>query len=346
MIASGRAPAEMTAPPCPGFDSEPQIVVMPYLFTCSHCQTKTLVDDQYSGRSGRCFTCGNEIRLPDFAPTENRTPGVGGSGNRKQGQTSPTFRRTIAASVVLVLVACGAVATYRYGAPAIASVQANRVKAQSMRNIARIAAALNAYAADHGTYPPPATARPDGTPMHSWRVLILPYLGHKELFNEYDMNQSWDSATNIALGSRMPAVFRGASSQMFGEELSYYLITGPGTLFPPAPPGEPVGTFLSLSPSTISDDPSKTLLVVEAVGSSGSYYSSWLEPRDLDVTAMQGLIGSAPGREIGGINPDGAVIATVDGQAHFLNAQTSPSIVMALITASGGEPLPDDILDR
>jgi hypothetical protein len=319
---------------------------MPYLFTCSHCQTKTLVDDQYSGQSGRCVTCGSEIRLPDFAPVENLASGVGRTASSwKQGQTSPTFRRTVAASVVLVLVACGAVAAYRYGAPAIASVQANRMKAQSMRNISRIAAALNAYAADHGIYPPPVTARPDGTPMHSWRVMILPYLGHKELFNEYDMSQPWDSPTNIALGSRMPSVFRAASSQIYGEELSYYLITGPGTLFPPAPPGAPAGTFQSLSPSTISDDSSQTLLVVEAVGTSGSYYSSWLEPRDLDVTAMQGLIGGSPGQEIGGVNPDGAVVATVDGQAHFLTAQTSPSIVMALITASGGEPLADDVLD-
>lgn len=346
MIPKGRAPAEMTAPPCPVLDTESQIFDMPYLFTCSHCQTKTLVDDQYSGQSGRCVTCGNEIRLPDFAPAENRSSGISGKAAPwKKGQTSPTFRRTVAASVVLVLVACGAIAVYRYGVPAIASVQSNRMKAQSMRNISRIAAALNAYAADHGTYPPPVTTRPDGRPMHSWRVLILPYLGHKELFNEYDMNQPWDSSNNIALSSRMPSVFRAASSQITGEEFSYYLITGPGTLFPPALPGAPAGTFQSLSPNKISDAPGQTLLVVEAVGSTASYYSSWLEPRELDVTAMQGLIGGSPGQEIGGVHPDGAVVATVDGQAHFLSAQTSPSTVMALITASGGEPLADDVLD-
>lgn len=325
---------------------------MSFLFTCTHCQTKTLVDDQYSGQTGRCVTCGVEIRLPNFAPREgtapgrlNQTPSLG----RPVGQannSSPLVRRLVAATIVLILVACGAVAMVRYGAPALTSIQANRIRVQSIRNIERIASALNAYAVDHGTYPPPVIRRPDGTLMHSWRVLILPYLDQQELFNEYDMSQPWDSPSNIELTSRMPAVYRSASSQAYGSEAAYFLITGPGTLFPPAPSSSPAGTFRPLSPRAITDDPSQTLLVVEASTSTSNFYPSWLEPRDLDVTSMQGLIGTSPGREIGGIHSDGAVVATIDGRSHFLSDQTPPSTVMALISVSGGEPLSDDVLDR
>jgi hypothetical protein len=325
---------------------------MPYLFTCTHCQTKTLVDDQYSGQSGRCVTCGAEIRLPDFAPPETRAAGgtrgvsSGGATAWQLGNSSPMFRRLVAAAIVLVLVVCGAVAMVRYGSPALTSIQTNRLRVQSIRNIDRIASALNAYASDHGTYPPPVIQRPDGTVMHSWRVLILPYLDEKELFNDYDMNQPWDSPENLELTSRMPSVYRAASSQLYGTDSAYYLITGPATLFPPAPSGAPAGTFRPLSPNSVSDDPGQTLLVVEASTLTSNYYPSWLEPRDLDVTLMQGVIGTSPGREIGGVNVGGAVVATVDGRSHFLSDQTSPSTVMALITISGGEPLADDVLDR
>ncbi len=333
-------------PPCPGSK-----FVMPYLFTCNHCQTKTLVDDRYSGQTGRCVTCGAEIRLPDFAPPEKRksatAPGTpfNSSSKWQAGGSRPLVRRLVAAAIVLVLVLCGAVAMIRYGSPAMTSIQANRIRVQSLRNIERIASALNAYAADHGTYPPPVIRRPDGTLLHSWRVLILPYLDQQELFNDYNMNQPWDSPGNYELASRIPSVFRASQNSVYGGESAYFLITGPGTVFPPAPPGGATDTFRPLGPRTIADDPGQTLLVVEAASPTNSY-SSWLEPRDLDVGLMQGLVGTSPGREIGGINIGGAVVATVDGRSHFLGDQTSPATVMALISASGGEPLPDDVLDR
>jgi len=323
---------------------------MSYLFTCSHCQTKTLVDDQYSGQTGQCVTCGAEIRLPDFAPREPaRAPHSAGSpsnprapwGSASQG---PLLRRLVAAAVLLVVIFCGAVALVRYGGPAVTSIQTNRVRTQGVRNVERIVAALNAYAADHGTYPPPLVRRADGTPMHSWRVLILPYLGQQSLFNEYDLSQPWDSPQNYELTSRVPAVYRPVQSSGYGMTAAYFLITGPGTLFPPAPPGDPASAFLSLGPSGISDDPAQTLLVVEAELAPGGF-TPWTEPTDLDITTMQGVIGSNPGREIGGITPGGAIVATVDGRGHFLDERTSPATVMALITVAGSEPLPDDVLD-
>lgn len=328
------------------------IVVMPYLFTCTHCQTKTLVDDQYSGQVGRCVTCGAEIRLPDFAPPENRTAGgTRGASSRtvaawQLGNSSPMVRRFVAAAIVLVMVVCGAVAMVRYGSPALSSIQTNRLRVQSTRNIERIAAALNAYASDHGTYPPPLIRRPDGTLMHSWRVLILPYLDQQELYNDYNLNQPWDSPGNLELTSRMPAVYRAASNQLYAGDAAYFLITGPGTLFPPTPSAGSAGTFQPLSPGAVSDSPAQTLLVVEANALTSNYFPSWLEPRDLDVTMMQGVIGTSPGRELGGVNRGGAVVATVDGRSHFLSDQTLPSTVMALITVDGGEPLADDVLDR
>ncbi len=60
----------LSALPCPApLATRPSTsdFVMPFLFTCPHCQTKTQVDDRYSGQSGNCVTCGGPIQLPRFA---------------------------------------------------------------------------------------------------------------------------------------------------------------------------------------------------------------------------------------------------------------------------------------
>ena len=48
---------------------------------------------------------------------------------------------------------------------------------------------------------------PDGTPLHSWRVLILPYIEQQELYKQFRLDEPWDSTHNIALLDRMPATY-------------------------------------------------------------------------------------------------------------------------------------------
>jgi hypothetical protein len=316
---------------------------MSYLFTCPHCQTKTLVDDQYSGQSGRCVTCAAPIQLPDFAPagTASGRPLGGAPATGRGTPIGPLGRRLIAAAVCLVLIACAGIVVLRYGSPAMSGMQSARQRGQAIRNIERIAAALNAYAADHGNYPLPQTIGPDGKPMHSWRVAILPYLGEQTLYDQYDMSQPWDASTNYTLAQRVPSVYRPIGISMHGNEAGYSLVVGPGTLFPPAPSGG----YRALGPRDVNDDPGQTLLIVQSVPASNSFMS-WTQPGDLDASLMQGFIGGTPGREIGGALPDGAIVATVDGRGHFLSDATPSQTVMALITISGGEPLSDDVLDR
>jgi len=314
---------------------------VPYLFTCEHCRTKTLVDDRYSGLAGKCVTCGSEIRLPNFAASET----VVEESTRVTDQVTPAplgplGRRLIAASVCIVLIGCGAVAFVRYAWPQFATLQTNRARAQSIRNVERIAAALNAYAAEHGSYPPPYTEAADGRPLHSWRVLLLPYLGQQELFARFDLSEPWDAPQNMALAFEKPSVF-SASTTVGSNQSNYFLITGPGTLFPPAPPR----SVRPLGPGDVRDDPGQTLLVVEAQPL-GGWANQWTEPLDLEVDRMRGTLGSATGLEIGGVVPGGAVVATVDGRGHFLDEQTPPVAVMALTTIAGGESLPDRLLGR
>jgi hypothetical protein len=301
---------------------------MPYLFTCPHCQTRTEVEDEYSGQSGECVVCGRGIVLPDFVPNATqRKAGVPSSLKRKRSAA------WIAAAVMLLLiVGAGVIAIAKIGGSAAVKVRQGRERIASIRNLEKIAAALDAYAADHGSYPTPAIKSQSGKPLLSWRVLILPYLGEQELFDQFNLNQSWDAAGNQQFKYQsMPAVYRHPNSQGWATETVYHLVTGNGTLFPASGP---------LGPNQITDDTTKTILLAEARSS-----SVWTEPVDVDAIASGGTINSVSGAGLGGITEGGVCVVTVDGRGHFLSEATPAMTVNALISPRGGEPLPDDVLD-
>lgn len=301
---------------------------MPHLFTCPHCQTKTQVDDRYSGHAGECVTCGGAIQIPKFALGDSAQP---------NNANSKKVTWIAGAVVSVILVACLLFALVRVGGETIGQLTVTRERTASMRNLERIADAFNAYAADFGAYPPNATLDPNGVPLHSWRVLILPYLDQKPLYDQFDLNRPWSHPENMKLAYDMPAVYshpNGGVNTMFSQS-AYYLITGPGTLFPS--PNAPLG------PDRITDDVSQTILAVEGIPIVPS--GLWTEPIDLKYASMQGKLGGSPGFELGGLLEGGVAMATSDGRGHFIEDSMDPLVFRSLVTPRGGERLADDTLD-
>lgn len=295
---------------------------MPFLFTCPHCQTSTQVDDCYSGHEGTCVTCGKAIKIPDFEISEQQT------SKRPSKYSMPML---IGAGFFVVVLTCLGFLLIRAGGRTVQRMTANRGRSDSIANLRKISAALNAYASDHGTYPPPVFTV--GNNKHSWRILILPYLNENALYSKYDLDQPWDSAVNMEVGYDLPVVFQNQRVSRFAgsQQSDYFLITGPGTLFPAAGP---------LSPDQVTDDAGQTLLLVETrlIGQGGRF---WTEPIDFQVQSLQ-VRGYA---QLGGVLDGGFSVATVDGRGHFVSEATDPIVLGALITVNGGERLSDDVLD-
>ncbi len=58
----------------------------------------------------------------------------------------------------------------------------------------------------------PAQANYEGKkPLLSWRVHLLPYLGEAELYNEFHLDEPWDSPHNKKLIEKMPQVYKNPS---------------------------------------------------------------------------------------------------------------------------------------
>ncbi|MDR2761302.1 MAG: DUF1559 domain-containing protein [Planctomycetaceae bacterium] len=47
----------------------------------------------------------------------------------------------------------------------------------------------------------------NGKPLLSWRVAILPLIGQQELYNKFNLKETWDSPTNLPLLENIPAAF-------------------------------------------------------------------------------------------------------------------------------------------
>lgn len=266
----------------------------------------------------------------------------GGSSSTVSPKRQSKWLGVIAATAVCCLVLGSLLlAIVRFGGQTMNTLSSSREQTASMRNLEKIAAAMNAYAADHGTYPAAMTVDANGKPLHSWRVTLLPYLGEDDLYNQIDLTLPWDHANNLAVTRyQTPMVYVHPSiGYSYGAQAAYFVITGTGTLFPgnanqPLPP---------MGPADITDEPTQTLLVVEGVPVTPM--QSWSEPVDLPFTMMTGQLAGNPGNEPGGLTEGGVAAVTVDGRGHFIEDTITPKEFLALVTPDGGERLRDDTLD-
>lgn len=167
-------------------------------------------------------------------------------------------------------------------------------KPQCKTHLKQLGLAFHNYHDEYGCFPPAYVADAEGRPMHSWRVLLLPFLDRKPLYDEYCFDEPWDGPNNRKLADRMVGVYscpqanaqEGSPESLF---TSYVAVVGPETAFP--------GTA-STSVSDMKDGTANTLLLVE-VTNSGIH---WMEPRDLHVVQMSREINGKAGQGISGLH--------------------------------------------
>ncbi|MCU0879467.1 MAG: DUF1559 domain-containing protein [Pirellulaceae bacterium] len=200
-------------------------------------------------------------------------------------------------------------------------------------NLKQIAYALHLYHDTYGSFPPAYVADQNGRPMHSWRVLLLPFIEQKALYDEYRFDEPWDGPHNRTLADSMPSVYRCPSDPRAKPDsplTSYLAVVGAETTWP----GEKARTFRD-----IKDGTSNTLLFVES-HQSGIH---WMEPRDLHTGQMAREINPSHGQGICSCHPECAGVAFVDASVRFLKAtDVSRSALDALLTIAGGEDEPLD----
>ena len=91
--------------------------------------------------------------------------------------------------------------------PARGTVRESARQSLCSGNCKQITMAINMYLEEHGTYPPAYIADKNGKPMHSWRVLILPYLEQQHLYDQYRLEEPWNSPHNLNIAQNLMPSF-------------------------------------------------------------------------------------------------------------------------------------------
>ena len=106
--------------------------------------------------------------------------------------------------------------------------------------------------------PAQANLGPDGKPLLSWRVHILPYMEQSELYSQFHLDEPWDSEHNRQLISQMPEIYRDPSSKLTtADGRTHYLgAAGDGRLFEK-------GANEGRDMTSIRDGTSNTIAVVQ-----------------------------------------------------------------------------------
>lgn len=182
------------------------------------------------------------------------------------------------------------------------------------------------YEADHGTLPPAVVYGPDGSPLYGWRVLLLPYIEEKDLYDQFRLDEPWDSPHNSRLIVRMPSNYRppdAKRSLVPPHHTICHVFVGRGTAFEE-------GGRLTLEDS-FPDGASNTLLFVEA-----GEPVPWTKPQEIVYDPTRPL------PTLRGLFKDGFRACTADGSRRFVRYDTSQAFLRAAITRNGGEELSPD----
>jgi hypothetical protein len=100
-------------------------------------------------------------------------------------------------------------------------------------HLQRIVIAMLRYEREHGTLPPAYTTDAGGKPLHSWRTLLLPYLGQNELYAQLRLDEPWDSPHNRQFHTIPLDIYQCPSANLSPGLTSYSVVVGAKTPFGP-----------------------------------------------------------------------------------------------------------------
>lgn len=189
-------------------------------------------------------------------------------------------------------------------------------------NLIQISLALQNYESKYGELPPAQVTDSRGRPLHSWRVLILPFLEQQALYNAYKFDEPWNGPNNSKLHDTVLQIYCCPSEDVEGlprTMTSYLAVVGPGTAWDPDRPKKGRGA--------VSRRPAKLLLVVES-SPSGVH---WMEPRDLHVHQMNPAVQAPQGQGISSLHPSRAHAISADGEVLELRDTLTRDEIKALL---------------
>jgi prepilin-type processing-associated H-X9-DG protein len=203
------------------------------------------------------------------------------------------------------------------------------LRALDENNLKRIGLAMQDFHDTYDAFPAKALYSKDRKrPLLSWRVTILPFIEQKsflsprgytspyiELYNQFKLDEPWDSEHNKKLIAKMPSIYEPVGMGKIKEGMTHNVVfTGPNTVFEE-------NKQTSITMVADSAGTSNTALVFEARDA-----VIWTKPDDL-VFPKEG--GKMP--EVGGMFKDGMHVLFCDGSVQWVRRDIDAAALRLIV---------------
>jgi len=144
-------------------------------------------------------------------------------------------------------------------------------------------------------------------PLLSWRVAILPFIEQQNLYDQFRLDEPWDSPHNLSLLPLMPQIF--ATEGVENGMTVFQGAHGDNTVFSNENRGRSVGFF---------DQQHDTAAIVQV---NSDQAIEWTKPGDFDFDPdnLQSILGNA--------TASGFHFSLTDGSVHFFNNTISDDVL-------------------
>ncbi len=203
--------------------------------------------------------------------------------------------------------------------PAVQQARTAARRTQSKNVLKQIGLAFHNYHDVYNIFPARASFDANGKSLLSWRVHILPFLDQKDLYDQFKLDEPWDSKHNKKLIFQMPMTYQNPNFQEKNYKTNFLLPVGKGTLFE----GKE-----GLRIRALTDGTSNTIIAVEADEDQAVI---WTKPEDLSYNPEKPMTG------LGNLRPGGFNILLADGSVLFISVDLNKDTIRSLMTFAGGE---------
>lgn len=208
--------------------------------------------------------------------------------------------------------------------PAVQAAREAARRMQGSNNLKQIGLAMHNFHDTYRALPAGYSADADGKPLLSWRVHVLPFIEGQVLYEQFHLDEPWDSPHNKAFIPQMPAVYRCPNSVAEPGMTNYVGLAGGDGVFVRPQAGDRLGAGFR----DITDGTSNTIMTLEVPDESAVI---WTKPADFSPNKED------PTKGLTGLRPGGFQVGFADGSVRFIAETVDVNVLKGLFTKSGGE---------
>ncbi|RCS41421.1 DUF1559 domain-containing protein [Bremerella cremea] len=213
----------------------------------------------------------------------------------------------------------------------IPALDRTREAAQHVRsqiNMRLITTAMLQYSITFGALPAQASTDDNGKKLLSWRVHLLPYLDEEELYDQFHLDEPWDSEHNKKLISQMPATYRDPSSKAPKFYTTYLVPLGKDMAFEQPTKETQAKSPLGLKFASFTDGIDQTIMLVNAEDEAAV---PWTKPADLEVDRSDAW------KHLRNVRIFALQVGYADGAQDFISPKQSNEFILSLLLRNDGQ---------